>query len=439
MEAEVELGGVINTSPRPRMLILGFGDEPELVKSLLKLCPTVKYIESMGQVRQAEWDLLVTDRELADVTSSGTWLRVDPHLSVIYRASNKAFRDYVEARGNWSSRIVSRSGMVSREIRRVRGLPDRIERLVHESLEPVLFERESHGYFTTLAGRGNEGSPAILPFIVTADGSILAGRYRRSESSETWMLPSDVRDLSEWVHAALGEWHALAPDRFPGIPDWAEAETWMTAEEVRFSSEISEVRRRRVDEMAKFDALERELQEHLAAARSRADAYERALLTSQSDELKESVQMALRDLGFDVVDADLSAASDDHLEDLHVMDPDVPDWLGLGEVKGYLKGAKTEGLTQFLRFNMRYMQKHGRVPDSCWYIVNQFAKRDPSRRQLVLNGKDEDVRAFGAAGGLVIDTVELFKLLRAVSEDRLAAADARKLLRESTGRFRVRV
>jgi hypothetical protein len=61
--------------------------------------------------------------------------------------------------------------------------------------------------------------------------------------------------------------------------------------------------------------------------------------------------------------------------------------------------------------------------------------RDPSTRQPVLNGKDEDVAAFAAGGGLVIDSVTLFNLLRLVQEGKMEAAKARELLRSATGKF----
>ncbi len=140
-------------------------------------------------------------------------------------------------------------------------------------------------------------------------------------------------------------------------------------------------------------------------------------------------------MGFEVTDADKDAASDDHLEDLHIKDPDRPGWIALGEVKGYSRGAKTEGITQFLRFNMRYTARTKQNPDANWYIVNQFLNRDPSTRQMALHGKEEDVAAFGEANGLVVDTVALFHLFARVQDGAVPPQEARKLLVQSTGRF----
>ncbi|MFJ6373234.1 hypothetical protein ACIQK5_34265 [Streptomyces virginiae] len=210
----------------------------------------------------------------------------------------------------------------------------------------------------------------------------------------------------------------------------------MTQQELAISEDLDTLRRHRAEILRELEGKEEALRTRLSTARSEGDSYERALLTSQSEELKSAVQRALLELGFRVIDSDASAASDDHLEDLQIGDPDSPGWVCLGEVKGYSKGAKTEALTQFIRFNSRYMARHGESPDACWYIVNQFMNRDPSRRQIVLNGKDDDVEAFGSGGGLVLDTIELFKLLKAVREGGLKAGQAREALRTGTGRFR---
>ncbi|MFI2298395.1 hypothetical protein ACH5AL_06065 [Actinacidiphila glaucinigra] len=333
--------------------------------------------------------------------------------------------------------IRSSADHISQEIMRVRGLPERIATLTHEKLEPVLKARESHTHFEEGFHRGTGAIVPIEPFIATPDGKILAGRYKRSERSEAWLLPYDAADIVAWVSAALAEWHGLAPDRFPGVPDWSAKPEWMTPEERLISAEIADVENQRQATLARLSQLDRDLRTRLTDAKEKADRYERALLTTQSEELKQAVIKALTEIGFSVTDADEAAAADDHLEDIHVADPDQEGWIALGEVKGYVRGARTEGLTQFLRFNMRYAVRTGSNPSACWYIVNQFLARDPSTRQPALHGKDEDVHAFGQGNGLVIDTVDLFKLISRVRDGVLTAGEARKLLRESTGKFRL--
>jgi hypothetical protein len=209
----------------------------------------------------------------------------------------------------------------------------------------------------------------------------------------------------------------------------------MTRTERLLAAQLRELADERENVLRQLAEREATLRTDLREATSAADHYERALLTTQSAELVRAVHRTLEELGFGVIDADTTAEPDDHLEDLRITDPDAPGWVALAEVKGYTKGAKTEALTQFLRFNARYVEQNGTLPSASWYIVNQFLARDPSTRQPALHGKDGDVAAFAAASGLVIDTVALFKLLWQVQNHSITAERARKHLRTSTGRL----
>ena len=367
MAEEIEGGAVVNTSPRPRMLVWGFSKEEELVAELLRLCPTSRHIESLRQVRQAEWDVLVTDGQLQQTfENSGVTLRVEPHLCVIYRSASSEYSVRVEHRPGWKTSISSRPGVVSQEIRRMRNLPERIAMLVHEKLEPVITQRRSHLIYEHRSVKipATATAPRIVPFIATADNVPLAGKYDRSDSSEAWILPADTPEFATWVQAALAEWHSLAPARFPGVPDWSNQPAWLTTEELAITSEIAKVEQERAEQLDRLQKIENELRARLSLTRESADKYERALLTTQSDELKNATIRALEEIGFTVVDADENADPDDHLEDLRITDPDVPNWIALGEVKGYARGAKTEGLTQFLLFNIRYTAKTGKNTDA---------------------------------------------------------------------------
>lgn len=430
-------GVIINTSPRPRMLIRGFDDRDrdELLPRLRELVPTARLISSLREVRQAEWDILVTNKSLSETTSVGTTIaRAEPHLCVIYVSRTDLSSEAVEERPEWDGTIYLASRHICQELKRLKIASESVAALTHEQLEPVLTARDSHIYFRS-SSRTTESAPQIEPFIATADGRILAGKYRRSEKSEAWLLPGDIPDIVPWVRVALAEWHHLAPDRFPGRPDWSQAEEWLSPAEQSLKKSLEDLDRKREVVLSRLADRERKLRQLLRQAKEAADAYERALLTTQSDELKAAVIKALTEIGFKVADADAEAKPDDHLEDLHIEDPDAPGWIALGEVKGYTKGAKTEALTQFIRFQGRYVQRTGKLPNALWYIVNQFLARDPSTRQPVLNGKDEDVAAFAEAGGLVIDTVILFKLLAQVRKGVITDREARHHLRSSTGRL----
>lgn len=432
------------------MLVRGFEEDPKLVERLLAQAPTAKHVQSLRLVRQAEWDLLVTDRCATETEGRFSDVQLSPHLCLLLRAPDPNTFGWgnVESRPTWAKSIEHSGGHISTELRRCKDLPDQVAHLTHEQLEPVLKQRERHQAFgarpatssiamSSAAGAADprQPTPEVEPFIETADGWCLAGRYKRSDVSEAWVLPFDVPDLVPWVQAALAEWHSLAPDRFPGVPDWSHQETWSNAQEQQVRRDLTAVEQAREQALQEFDDKAQRLQDDLREAREAADRYERALLTAQDDELRVAVMRALREFGLSIVDADAEAEAGDDLEDLRASDPDVPNWVALVEVKGYTKGAKTEAIGQFMRFQKRYMAREGRMADAEWYVVNQFLGRDPSTRQTALQGSPGDVAAFAAGGGLVIDTVVLFQLLMDVRAQRRTPQEVRSLLRIATGRL----
>jgi hypothetical protein len=139
-------------------------------------------------------------------------------------------------------------GHVADEFLRYPDLPDRVRLLTREVLEPIVMTRRRHNYFI-FAGTER---PGLRPFLATADGHVLAGRYKRRSGAEVWLLPDDVPDIVPWVRAAIAEWHHLAPDRFPGLPDWSHESSWQTQTE-----------RGRVAALATLDAERRHIADHL--------------------------------------------------------------------------------------------------------------------------------------------------------------------------------
>lgn len=424
---------LINASPRPRLLVWGLEERKSIVESMLALAPTSKYIRNISEVRQLEWDVLVTDKCITDAQA---------HLFVLYIAPESAemvrVDDLNEPPGRvWNDALKFGQISVAQELKRIRKLPERVAELSKEQLEPIVKARPRHRIFFWWAKPTRHSQhlelPKIQPFIATADNEILAGRYKREGGSEVWLFPPDTPDTAVWLRTAMAEWRHIAPERFPGLANWTTEDEWMTPSERAAQKTIMKLEAEHEEAIRCYEERRLELKNQLAKAHEEGNAYERALLTTQSDELKVTVSRALSEIGFVVRDADESNAPDDHLEDLQVFDPAAPEWIALVEVKGYTKGAKTEALTQFLRFNKRYVMHHGKTPDAEWYVVNHFLARDPYSRQPVLHGKEEDVQAFAQGGGLVIDTVTLFKLLMDVRSGRTDVEAIRAHMRESVG------
>ncbi|GAB2615294.1 hypothetical protein [Kribbella endophytica] len=421
---------VINGRPRPRVLVQGFGGD--VVDRLREFLPTVRAIDYLGDVRQEEWDALVT-RSGIEAAS--------PHLFVLVQAPDSSTRS---SSGNWNVDLTQDDSAtkgwfvhvsyqdrhMAEELMRHRDLPQRIERLSRDVLEPIARDRDSHGHFVV-----NESGidSRRQPFLSTSAGAMLAGRYSRHSGAEVWLLPKELEDIVPWVRAAIAEWNALEPSRFPGLPDWSQQNAWLTNSERRIKAALETLSAERLHMAAYFEERARAITAEADSVQAAADLYDRALLTADSDHLVEAVMAALRELGFSVVNADDHAAPGDNLEDLHITDPERPGWLAIAEVKGYTKGASTGAFQQLARFSKRYLQRTGASPDAEWYIANQFRRHDPSVRQPILHGKDEDVRTFADDNGLIIDTVVLFQILDLVRTGVVTEVSARDHLRMSRG------
>lgn len=270
---------LINESPRPRVLVRWWppgdaGDSgsvgDELVRRLRDLVPTVRRIRSLNEVRQAEWDFLLTNESL----QAGAEDSAEARLCVLY-CQMPALAQTIER--FHAGTVAYGSRRASQEILRIKGLPDHIADLVHEQLEPVVLSRDIHHVFRAIRGMTANG-PAlapdvIVPFISTAEGAVLAGMYQRTATSECWLLPPDVPDIIPWVRAALTSWHGLAPDRFPGTPDWSTNPEWITQDEKRISAAIRDLDDRRRDILNELAREESGLKAELASATQAADLY----------------------------------------------------------------------------------------------------------------------------------------------------------------------
>jgi hypothetical protein len=106
-------GTLVNTNPKPRVLIIGLNDEPQLQEELASSCPTVTRVDRLSDVRQEEWDLLLTDRPLYDTPDTPNIrqsrlraVELAPHISVVYRMppGTSGFVA-IKSRSRWNGRI----------------------------------------------------------------------------------------------------------------------------------------------------------------------------------------------------------------------------------------------------------------------------------------------------------------------------------------------
>jgi hypothetical protein len=265
-------------------------------------------------------------------------------------------------------------------------------------------------------------------FITNQRGEILAGEYERGEDSVGWVLPSHGGEMQAWLRLFLQRIHQLNPERVPSAPpDWspwdtaAEAQIKQTREAIE--TELDAIR---LDYQSKLDAIEAELQEVSALA----EAEHRRLLSADGDDLKDAVADALSVLGLKVTDADdLLDQGEGKREDLWI---EFEGDTGIAEVKGYRKGASSNDLMRAKDYAVTFAEKHGTRPARQWHIVNAFRVVDPGSRPQLFAGAADIVSAFG---GLVIDTRDLFRLLRDVELGATSKEEAGQLLWETEPGF----
>jgi len=425
--------------PKPRLLIAGY--EESFADAVSDVFPTTRVLKSTwGEVDQTEYDAVVGLGHLGGSADHLCTLAmhgcgISPHLE-----SNavKYVPPLMYSGGDRAS--------VSKEFYVPSELPDVVRESIERRLLPVLSQRESNPTLqwdvASLSFARVQSLPSVRPviepFVETPSGSILAGRFeRKGGDSECWVVPEDDPEAAEaWLRVAVEVWRERWPSRFPLSVKWRTSPDWRTPAENKLVEKLEKLRSERATFLKKLGSAEAELQAKLAAISAEADVAERKLLTESGAALTSAVGRCLQDFGFNVEDADATATKGDLLEDLRVEDATADGWVALVEVKGYAGGANVTDLGRFTRLTRRFMAREDREPDALWYVVNQFRRQNPSDREPILRANEPELQAFATAdSGLAVDTADLFRLRKAVIQGVVSADEARRLLRESSGRF----
>jgi len=433
---------IIGRQPKPRALLQGLDDAvAERVKPLF---PTWRVVGSLDEVDQDEWDVLVTTDTVAGAESHLHVIAIGCKYIPIPLHLGGRTSSLGECQLEEGKRVnACYSGRIrATEFHIPENLPLPLGRLAELKLLPLVRERENHA--TIGPAFGSPAPPtdllawrsAVQPFVATAKGAVLAGRFpREGGRAECWSLPEYAEGIApEFIEAALAEWSKRDPETFPSSV-WVDLPRWRTSQENRVATELDTLRAKRTELLASMGEQEEVLLAELVKAKQAAEIRERVLLTGTGDALVEVVVSCLTDLGFDVQNMDTVYPSTDRREDLQIRNPDMPGWVALTEVKGYTTGAKANDLLKFGRYRLRYLKDNGREADAAWYVVNQFGGQDPGSRPPVLAASEPELATFAEDGGLAVDTAKLFQVWMAVREDRLSANEARASLAAGTGRF----
>jgi len=420
------MGRIFGASPRPRVLIQ---DIPEdFHQGYRDRFPTVVAVQNLSDVDQAEFDMLVT-----------TWsaLRAEEHLcAIVFSGPRVAFSSIDEtASGNVHFSIAWKGESKAREFHVPTDLPEEVRRFVQERLIPVVRSKPANPILSEMSL--GLTAPIITPFLQSARGEVLAGRFRRLSGVECWAFPKEMVDFgAECSAIAVGLWRLQDSSRFPETtPDWTQQSRWQTAEEEERAKELIAVRERRAKMLASLQAEEETLEVRLRDVRSRVDVNERLLLTAQGDELVRMVARCLEEFGFETQYMDDLWKPGDRREDLRIRLGIDPDWITIAEVRGFAKGAEQNDLLRIGRFRTRYVRDERILPSGSWYIANEFINQDPAGRPRILQSNDKEVETFGEDDGLAIGTVTLFDMLMDLRGGRLTHDEAQRLLRDGRGRL----
>jgi hypothetical protein len=224
-----------------------------------------------------------------------------------------------------------------------------------------------------------------------------------------WLPNAEPRE--DWIRGVVDEWRSVDPAAFGSARDWTKDKRWRGAEELSVLSDLESLNAERLLVVSEIETRERALIQQLEQAERRSIDGEKRLLTAQDHVLVDAVATALRDFGYQVEDVDsLLSPGAPKREDLRIK---MGDGEALAEVRGYEKGgAKTSDLSRLQRFSALYAQETGQLPLKLIYVVNGQFRVAPDMRPRPLQGSQEDLALFSAAGGLVIATEDLFILHR---------------------------
>lgn len=213
-----------------------------------------------------------------------------------------------------------------------------------------------------------------------------------------------------WLRGFLELLAGLDPSTVPAAPARLNhPEHWYTPAEVAIAERI----RRIGGQVEELRAELRDLQAALQAEGELAEDRERAVLWRDGDDLEEAVATLLGDLGFAVrlLDREIPPGQP-RREDYHITLDGKPEWVVIGECKGYTKGARANDLAEINKHVKAFVREQRREPDRVWWVINDHRNEDPSGRALALQGHRDRPVNFDV---VAVPTRDLFRLWRDVA------------------------
>jgi hypothetical protein len=408
------------TLPRPRVALLGNFSQAEL-KKYKQLFPTLWQGKGGDEI-----DRLVSYKELDLII-------VNPNMSY-----TPAWIDYVHVIC-FSQKVESLPGPTSNSIIRSFSGVHTAEYELPEIELPYSRRRDADfARLTNVKGWEPISTDQISRGLLVAEenrrakdiilkGAIICDRHSNCPFATIFIrehnnlglawLPQPIFKQIAWVELITAEWAKVDHMRFPEFGDWTKLPDWTVPKEEELAQQILALEEKKQRMIQEIEADIGARQSDLTEATLEANKGVRRLLTGQGDELVDEVANIFRQIGFKVqlMDKELEG-NKPRREDLRLQDPSVQkeDWEAIVEVRGYEKsGSTTADLARLGRFANFYRNEMGRLPDKRMYVVNgQTGIPNPQQRQEPLISAQEDVHTFAEDNGVVISTIDLFRLAK---------------------------
>ena len=429
--------------PQPRVALVGNFEE-KVVQSLGALFPTIWMAENLTLLNDTVSPL---EADLIIISPSHYLTQYDSnHLDFLYNSHVICFSSSIEfLPGPTAGSRIQQEGKSSTEEYSIPELPLETYSLLESDLSAIDNARGLLLLKLQIMRRWQGSVPDDVQNEIVSQGTIFYDPHRKlpfatifnrdkSNLGVAW-LPSDKFSIVSWVELICTHWAKLDPVRFPNFGDWTKTPEWMTNEEITLSAEINKLVSDLENLKTEYENRISNLESELVHSSLLVNNGKRKLITGQGNELLEAVAQSFEELGYSVTIVDEELADDaPKREDLRIHDPNVKNWEAIVEVRGHMKSSgQTSDLNRLPRFAKLYRKETGKEPDKLIYVVNgQIELSSPQQRQKPFASAPDDVKTFGELEGLVIWTLDLFKLLKLVkTED--DKARIRKSLMDSVG------
>ena len=238
----------------------------------------------------------------------------------------------------------------------------------------------------------------------------LKGDGENADDGESIVLAlAEGANVAAWFRAFLLDVRNHDPDRVPQAPPrLGDPSDWYTPEEKEVARRIEKVGR----EVERLQIKQECLQAELVQLGEEADRGIRRIIWADGDDLVESVRKVLSDLGFDVQDMDSAVEpGQPKREDFRLTHDQHTNWEAIVEVKGYMKGTRTNDARQIREHRERYIVEEGKRPDLTLWIANPYRTTDPSTRPAPDGNVREAARLIGAVYLLASDLYQQWVLV----------------------------